>query len=120
MNLRLQLKSPDASERIALNINIHVVFLCYSLVQSSINLPVPRALVTQIYQHSLEVIANHLQSCQWKMKIDVGSMKSMLSIVNSLVGTKPACHLSESDKHYISVLIIKVPFSFYFLLYYID
>ena len=54
------------------------------------------------------------------MKIDVGSMKSMLSIVNSLVGTKPACHLSESDKHYISVLVIKVLFSFYFLLYYID
>ena len=88
-----------------------ILFLCYSLVQSSFDLPVPRALVSQINEHSLEVISNHLQSCQWKMKIDIGNMKSMLCIVSSIVGTKPACHLSESNGHHISVLIIKVLFS---------
>jgi len=41
------------------------------------------------------------------MKVDIGNMKSMLSVVNSIVGTKPACHLSESERHHISVLVIK-------------
>ena len=42
------------------------------------------------------------------MKVDVGHMGSMMSIVNSIVGTKPACHLSESEKQFISVLVMKV------------
>ena len=81
---------------------------CYSLIQSSLDLPVPRALITQINEHSLEVITSHLQSCQWKINIDIGDMKTMLSIVNSIIGTKPACRLSESEKQYLSVLLIKV------------
>lgn len=84
------------------------MFLCYSLIQSSLDLPVPRALVTQINEHSLDVITSHLQSCRWKMNIDIGDMKTMLSIVNSIIGTKPACRLSESEKQYLSVLVIKV------------
>ena len=88
------------------------LLLSSSMIQSSLDLPVPRALVTQINQHSLEVITNHLQSCRWKMNIDIGHMKSMLSLIDSIMGTKPACHLSESDKHYISVLVIKVLYIF--------
>ena len=83
-------------------------FLCHSLIQSSLDLPVPRALIAQINQLSLEVMTSHLQSCRWKMNIDVGHMKTMLSIVNSIIGTKPACRLSQSEKQYLSVLIIKV------------
>ncbi|KAL9989194.1 hypothetical protein ACROYT_G003717 [Oculina patagonica] len=86
---------------------LRTALLLLSLIQSSFDLPVPRSLVTQINQHSLEVITNHLQSCRWKMNVDIGHMKSMLSIVNSIIGTKPACHLSESDKQHISVLVIK-------------
>lgn len=42
------------------------------------------------------------------MNIDIGNMKTMLSIVNSIIGTKPACRLSKSEKQYLSVLVIKV------------
>lgn len=79
-----------------------------SLIQSSLDVPVPRALITQINEHSLEVMTSHLQSCRWKINIDIGHMKTMLSIINSITGTKPACHLSESEKQHLSVLIIKV------------
>ena len=47
------------------------------------------------------------------MKIDIGDTKSMLSIVNSIVGTKPACHLSETEKCHVSVLIIQVTFKMF-------
>ena len=47
------------------------------------------------------------------MKIDIGDMKSMLSIVNSIVGTKPTCHLSETEKRHVSVLIIQVTFKIF-------
>ena len=69
--------------------------------------------MTQINQHLLKAIINHLQSCCWKMKINIGDMKSMLSIVNSIVGTKPACHLSETEKRHVSVLIIQVTFKMF-------
>lgn len=96
------------------------MFLCYSLIHSSLDLPVPRALVTQINQHSLDVIIGHLKSCRWKMNIDIGDMKTMLSIVNSIIGTKPACRLSESEKQYLSVLVIKVQdFNYHFLCVYL-
>ena len=47
------------------------------------------------------------------MKINIGNMRSMLSIVNSIVGTKPACHLSETEKRHVSVLIIQVTFKIF-------
>lgn len=54
------------------------------------------------------------------MNIDIGDMKTMLSIVNSIIGTKPACHLSESEKQYLSVLVIKVQdFNYHFLCVYL-
>ena len=52
------------------------------------------------------------------MNIDIGDMKTMLSIVNSIIGTKPACRLSESEKQYLSVLVIKVQdFNYHFFVY---
>lgn len=54
------------------------------------------------------------------MNIDIGDMKTMLSIVNSIIGTKPACRLSESEKQYLSVLVIKVQdFNYHFLCVYL-
>lgn len=86
---------------------LRTALLMLSLIQSAIDMPIPRVLVTEIFEHSLQVLSDHLQSCVWKMKVDVGHMKSMMSVVNSIVGTKPACHLSESEKQYITVLLIK-------------
>ncbi|XP_068695767.1 molecular chaperone MKKS-like [Montipora foliosa] len=82
------------------------VFLL-SLVQSSLDLPIPRALIPQLYQHSLEFLRSHLDSCQWKMKLDFGKMKNMLTIINSIIGTKPTCGLSQSDRQHIGVLIMQ-------------
>ena len=53
------------------------------------------------------------------MSIDVGDMKTMLSIVNSIIGTKPACRLSESEKQYLSVLVIKVHHLIFFVCVYL-
>lgn len=78
------------------------------MIQSAIDMQIPRVLVTQIFEHSLEVLSDHLESCHWKMKMDIGHMKSMMSVVNSIIGTKSACRLNESEKQYISVLLIKV------------
>lgn len=86
---------------------LRTALLMLSLIQSAIDMQIPRVLVTQIFEHSLEVLSDHLESCHWKMKMDIGHMKSMMSVVNSIIGTKSACHLSESEKQYISVLLIK-------------
>lgn len=54
------------------------------------------------------------------MNIDIGDMKTMLSIVNSIIGTKPAFRLSESEKQCLSVLVIKVQdFNYHFLCVYL-
>lgn len=86
---------------------LQTALLLVSLVQSSLDLPIPRALLTQLYHHSLEILRNHLESCQWKIKLDIGNMKSMMTLINSIIGTKPACRLSESERRHIGVLILQ-------------
>ncbi|XP_074635440.1 molecular chaperone MKKS-like isoform X2 [Acropora palmata] len=86
---------------------LQTALLLVSLVQSSLDLPIPRALLTQLYHHSLEILRNHLESCQWKIKLDIGNMKSMMTLLNSIIGTKPACRLSASERRHIGVLILQ-------------
>lgn len=86
---------------------LQTALLLVSLVQSSLDLPIPRALLTQLYHHSMEILKNHLKSCQWKIKLDIGNMKSMMTLINSIIGTKPACRLSESERRHIGVLILQ-------------
>ena len=97
---------PPSYELLILVENIFVIL--FSLLESSLDLAVPRALTVSINEHVLEVLMSHVESCGWKMTIDVGNIKTMLTVVGSVIGTKPACHLTESEMRFVSVLLIQV------------
>ena len=81
-----------------------------SLIETLVKVDVPRSVIVQVNSYALQLVTEHLNSpnCPWRLKIDFGDMDSMLSVVRSVVVSKPACCLADANAEFITVLLIKV------------
>ncbi|XP_061601647.1 McKusick-Kaufman/Bardet-Biedl syndromes putative chaperonin [Cololabis saira] len=63
----------------------------------------------RVNQHLLGLCTNYLQrdDCACKVKIDFCSSQNMITLAHSVVSSKPACVLTESEKMHISNLSVQ-------------
>ncbi|XP_020903113.2 McKusick-Kaufman/Bardet-Biedl syndromes putative chaperonin-like, partial [Exaiptasia diaphana] len=79
------------------------------LVESSVKLDVPRSVIVEVLSDAQDIITRYLTSdtCRWRMKVNIGDMKTMLCLVKGVLGTKPVCRLSEKEQDFLSTVLIK-------------
>lgn len=88
---------------------LFTAILCCSLVENFQRINFESSTVTKISRHLLSSCIDYLKSeaCGCRLSVDFDSIKTLLSLVRSILASKPACMLNKTEASYISTLILK-------------
>ncbi|XP_074845453.1 molecular chaperone MKKS [Carettochelys insculpta] len=88
---------------------LFTAILCCSLVENFQRINFEACIVTKISRHLLSLCIEYLKSeaCGCRISVDFDNIKTLLSLVRSILASKPACMLKKTEADHISTLILK-------------
>ena len=78
--------------------------LALNLIQNALQLDIHQRLIMDVYDILLGKCLDYLTSdaCTCKVSLDLGKMSTLLTLTESIIGTKPACSLTEKEVQHLS------------------
>uniref|UniRef100_A0A8C3RZN1 Molecular chaperone MKKS n=1 Tax=Chelydra serpentina TaxID=8475 RepID=A0A8C3RZN1_CHESE len=88
---------------------LFTAILCCSLVENFQRINFAACTVTKISRHLLSLCTDYLKSeaCGCRISVDFDSIKTLLSLVHSVLASKPACMLNKTEANHLSTLVLK-------------
>uniref|UniRef100_A0A452ISU8 Molecular chaperone MKKS n=1 Tax=Gopherus agassizii TaxID=38772 RepID=A0A452ISU8_9SAUR len=88
---------------------LFTAILCCSLVEHFQRINFATCTVTKISRHLLSLCTDYLKSeaCGCRVSVDFDSIKTLLSLVRSILASKPACMLNKTEANHLSTLVLK-------------
>ncbi|GAB6022358.1 hypothetical protein CHUAL_006478 [Chamberlinius hualienensis] len=72
---------------------------------------ISQSAISRIFEEISRILVEHLkESCNFKVKIEFESLKTLMHIVRSVLSSKPGCQLSKQQESHIVNLILRVFF----------
>ncbi|XP_028324828.1 molecular chaperone MKKS [Gouania willdenowi] len=88
---------------------LFAAILCLSLIEHAQQSGLRRNRVIIVNKHLLTACITYLQQedCDCKVKMDFCSTQSLLTLAHSIISSKPACVLTESERFHMSKLAVQ-------------
>ncbi|XP_029449384.1 McKusick-Kaufman/Bardet-Biedl syndromes putative chaperonin [Rhinatrema bivittatum] len=83
--------------------------LCCNLIEKFQRTALESSTVIKISRHILSLCSSYLKSeeCNCRVAVDFDSCKALLSLVRTILTSKPACMLTVKEADYVSMLLLK-------------
>ncbi|XP_065256994.1 molecular chaperone MKKS [Emys orbicularis] len=88
---------------------LFTAILCCSLVENFQRINFAACTVTKISRHLLSLCTDYLKSeaCGCRISVDFDNIKTLLSLVHSILASKPACMLNKTEANHLSTLVLR-------------
>ncbi|XP_024152478.1 McKusick-Kaufman/Bardet-Biedl syndromes putative chaperonin isoform X2 [Oryzias melastigma] len=88
---------------------LFAAIFCLSLLEHVRQHELRENLAIKVNKHCLSLCTSYLQreDCACRVKVNFCSSQNLMTLAGSIISSKPACLLTEAEKHHISTMVVR-------------